>query len=149
MRAASGGLEGGYAKSKKFCQKLGPRSQSPLNVSFRISQKFWPGKSRKSKINTWNSGKSNFFTKTFHWEVKKSQSYKEQSHESKQKSQNPLADPHYCCSLWTRLECFCYKIPQRFAELSENWELLCPHTLIGRTERSETVYHNESLNWHL
>ena len=34
---------------------------------------------------------------------------------------------------------FCYKIPQRFAETSENWEASWYHILTGRTNKSETA----------
>ena len=54
MRALLAGPKGGYAKSKK---------SNSIKCIFLNKSKFWPGKSQKSKFNTWNSEKSNFFTK--------------------------------------------------------------------------------------
>ena len=44
------------------------RSKKSNTIKCIISNKskFYPGKSKKSKFNIWNSGKSNFSTETFH-----------------------------------------------------------------------------------
>ena len=49
-------------KVKNILSEKSKKSNS-IQCIFSNKSKFWPGKSKKSKCNTWNSGKLNFSTK--------------------------------------------------------------------------------------
>ena len=61
MRALLGDPEGGMQSQKHFVRKV--KKSNSIKCIFSNKSKLWPGKSKTSKFNIWNSGKSNFFTK--------------------------------------------------------------------------------------
>ena len=66
------GCRRGVCKVQKILSETQSKTSNSIKCIISNKSKFYPGKSKKSKFNTWNSGRSNFFTETFHREVKES-----------------------------------------------------------------------------
>ena len=109
---------------KHFVRKV--KKSNSIKCIFSNKSKFWPGKSKKSKLNM-ELRKVKFFHNVYVKEVKgfslRSQRVNLLSSKTL-KSEKVGADPTLLVLAVNTTGMFSMQIPQKFTELSENWKLL-------------------------